>query len=141
MTQNLHAPVRASLALLTAVGLTACAGAPRAAQPTPDMAQVAGSYALVSVDAKPVPASISHDGAALEVRSGTFSLGADGRCSTRTVFVPPSGREVAREVSAVYAKDGARLTMWWTGAGTTTGSVDGDTLTMNNEGLRWVYRK
>jgi hypothetical protein len=105
------------------------------------MAEVAGTYALVSVDGRPVPAMVSHEGAALEVRSGSFNIGIDGRCSTTTVFVPPSGREVAREVRAVYAKDGSRLTIWWDGAGTTTGTVDGATFTMDNEGIAFVYRR
>jgi hypothetical protein len=128
----------ASLALLCTV---ACRAAPRPPQPTPDMAEVAGTYALVSVDGRPVPAMVSHEGAALEVRSGSFNIGIDGRCSTTTVFVPPSGREVAREVRAVYAKDGSRLTIWWDGAGTTTGTVDGTTFTMVNEGMEFVYRR
>lgn len=128
----------ASLALLCPV---ACRAAPRSPQPTPDMAEVAGKYALVSVDGRPVPAVVSHEGAALEVRSGSFLIGADGRCSTTTVFVPPSGREVTREVRAVYAKDGSRLTIWWDGAGTTTGTVDGATFTMDNEGMAFVYRR
>jgi hypothetical protein len=31
--------------------------------------------------------------------------------------------------------------MKWKGAGMTTASVEGDTLTMNNEGLLFVYTK
>jgi hypothetical protein len=84
---------------------------------------------------------VSHEGAALEVRSGSFNIGFNGRCSTTTVFVPPSGREVSREVRAVYSKDGSWLTIWWDGAGTTTGTVDGATFTMDNEGIAFVYRR
>lgn len=101
----------------------------------------AGVYSLVSVDGKPVPASVSHEGASLQVRSGTFTFNADGTCSTKTVFVPPSGSEVAREVSATYTRQGSKLTMRWEGAGTTAGTVEGDTFTMNNEGMVFVYRK
>ena len=128
----------ASLAMLAPF---ACQTAPRSPQPTPDMAEIAGKYALVSVDGKPVPAMVSHESASLEVRSGSFIMGVDGRCSTTTVFVPPSGREVTREVGAVFAKDGPRLTFWWDGAGTTTGTVDGTTFTMDNEGMVFVYRR
>jgi len=46
-----------------------------------------GIYALVSVNGNKVPASVSHDGTALQVRSGTFTIKADGTCSTKTVFV------------------------------------------------------
>jgi hypothetical protein len=78
---------------------------------------------------------------ALQVRSGTFTINADGTCSTKTVFVPPSGQEATREVSATYTKEGAKLTMQWKGAGTTTGTIEGDTFTMNNEGMLFVYKK
>lgn len=131
----------AALSGLALLSMAACHGAPRTPEPTPDMAEIAGTYALVSVDAKPVPAMVSHDGTALEVRSGAFTFGADGRCSTRTVFVPPSGRETVRDVDAVFAKNGSRLTMWWSGGGMTTGSVDGNTFTMDNEGMVFVYRR
>jgi hypothetical protein len=100
-----------------------------------------GVYALVTVNGNQVPASVSHDGATLQVRSGTFTIKADGTCGTKTVFVPPSGSEVAREVSATYTKEGSKLTMQWQGAGTTTGTIEGNTFTMDNEGMLFVYRK
>ena len=101
----------------------------------------AGVYALVSVNGNPVPASVSHEGATLQVRSGTFTIKADATCSTKTVFVPPSGSEATREVSATYTQEGSKLTMRWKGAGTTTGTIQGNTFTMNNEGMVFVYRK
>ncbi len=100
-----------------------------------------GVYALVTVNGNKVPASVSHDGTALQVRSGTFTIKADGTCSTKTVFVPPSGSEATREVSATYTKEGSKLTMQWQGAGTTTGIIEGGTFTMDNEGVLFVYRK
>jgi hypothetical protein len=100
-----------------------------------------GTYALVSVDGKQVPATIDHDGTAIKVNSGTFTINADGTCSTKTVFVPPSGAEASKEVSATYTREGSKLTMQWSGAGTTTGTVEGNTFTMNNEGMLFVYRK
>jgi hypothetical protein len=101
----------------------------------------AGVYALVSVNGSQVPASVTHDGVALQVRSGTFTLKADGTCGTQTVFVPPSGQEATREVSATYTRQGAELTMQWQGAGHTTGTLEGNTFTMDNEGMVFVYRK
>ncbi len=100
-----------------------------------------GVYALATVDGKAVPTKISHEGATLEVRSGTFTIQADGACSTKTAFVPPSGSEVTREVSATYTREGSKLIMKWQGAGITTGTVEGNTFTMNNEGMLLVYRK
>lgn len=100
-----------------------------------------GVYALVSVNGNQVPASVTHDGVVLQVRSGTFTLKADGTCGTKTVFVPPSGQEVTREVSATYTRQGATLTMQWQGAGRTTGTLTDNTFTMDNEGMLFVYRK
>jgi hypothetical protein len=88
-----------------------------------------------------VPASISHEGVELQVRSGSFIINEDGTCNSKTVFVPPSGTEVTREVTATYTRDGSRLTMQWKGAGITEGIVQGDVFTMDNEGMVFVYEK
>jgi hypothetical protein len=123
--------------LTTGILLSACKQETKvvaAADPT-------GVYALVSVNANPVPASVSHDGTTLQVRSGSFTIKADGTCGTKTVFVPPSGTEATREVSATYTKEGSKLTMQWQGAGMTTGTIEGNTFTMHNEGMVFVYKK
>lgn len=82
-----------------------------------DHADFVGIYVLASVDGKPMPASISHEGATLQVRSGTLTANTDGTCSTTTVFVPPTGTEIARSVRATYTRDGGTITMQWEGAG------------------------
>jgi len=124
--------------LLTAgLLMSACKPEAKAA----DSGDPTGVYTLVTVDGKPVPASVDHDGVKLQVRSGTFTIKADGTCGTKTVFVPPSGPEVAREVSATYTKEGSKLTMQWKGAGKTTGIIDGNTFTMDNVGMVFVYKK
>jgi hypothetical protein len=102
---------------------------------------ITGVYTLVSVAGNKVPASISHDGTALRVQSGSFTVAADGTCSTKTTFVPPSGAEATRNVLATYTKEGSKLTMKWQGAGMTTATVEGGNLTMNNEGMMFVYAK
>lgn len=124
---------------MLAIGLL-LSGCKPEAKVAPD-ADPTGLYALVSVNGTQVPATIDHDGTALKVNSGTFTINADGTCSTKTVFVPPSGIEATREVSATYTREGSKLTMQWKGAGTTTGTVEGKTFTMNNEGMLFVYRK
>src|SRR6185369_12458700 len=98
-----HIPVKATkhalqLCFLLATGLLLSACKPEAK--VAKVSDPAGVYTLVSVNGNPVPASISHDGTALQVRSGTFNIKADGMCSSKTVFVPPAGPEVTREVSA-----------------------------------------
>jgi hypothetical protein len=100
-----------------------------------------GDYILVSVNGNPVPANITHQGVGLKVRSGVFTINGDGTCSTKTVFVPPSGTDIAREVSATYTKEGSKLNMQWKGAGTTVGTIQDNTFTMDNEGLVFVYKK
>lgn len=40
-----------------------------------------------------------------------------------------------------YTREGAKLTMTWEGAGTTTGTVEGDNFTMENEGMVLAYRR
>ena len=103
--------------------------------------EIAGAYTLVSVDGNEMPATVSHDGATIQVRSGTFIINADGTCSSKTVFVPPTGTETEREVDATYTREGSKLTMKWEGAGMTVGTVDGNTFTMDNEGMIFVYKK
>lgn len=104
-------------------------------------ADASGVYTLVSVNGNKVPASVSHDGTQLQVRSGSFTIKADGTCGTTTIFVPPSGKEVTRDVSATYTQEGSKLTMRWQGAGVTTGTLEGNTFTMDNEGMVFVYNK
>jgi hypothetical protein len=104
-------------------------------------ADVAGEYVLVSVDGKDMPATVSHGGVSLKVLSGAFTINADGTCSSRTVFAPPNGDEVEREVAATYTMVGSELTMQWEGAGMTVGTVEGNSFTMDNEGMVFVYKK
>ena len=125
------------LLLTTGLLLTGCKPAAKVAKDV----DPTGIYALVSVNGSTVPASIAHDGTALQVRSGTFTMKADGTCITKMVFVPPSGQEATREVSATYTKEGGKLTLQWQGAGMTTGTIAGNTFTMDNEGILFVYRK
>lgn len=128
---------RAFLILTAGLFLSAC-------QPEPGSvanSDPVGVYTLVSVDGKNVPASVSHDGVHLQVRSGTFAFNPGQTCGTKTVFVPPSGTEVIREVSATYTRTGSKLAMKWHGAGTTSGTIEGDTFTMENEDMVFVYRK
>jgi hypothetical protein len=101
-----------------------------------------GNYTLVTVDRNKVPCTVNHEGATLAVKSGAFIFNADGTCSSKMVFTPPSGVDAVREVKATYARQGAGgFTMQWEGAGMTDGTLAGDTFTMNNEGMIFVYTK
>ena len=101
----------------------------------------AGTYALVSVDGKNAPCTIEHEGHALAIKTGSFIINPDSTCSSKMVFSPPSGNETAVEVKATYTRQGSKLTMRWQSGGTTLGTVEGNTFTMNNEGMLLVYRR
>ena len=102
---------------------------------------VAGVYTLVSVNGARVPMTLEHEGAKLLIRSGAFTINADGTCVSTMVFAPPNHPEATRVVKAAYTRSGSKLTMQWEGAGITEGTVDGATFTMDNEGMILAYRK
>jgi hypothetical protein len=101
----------------------------------------AGSYALVTVDGNKVPCTLTHEGHALTVESGTFIINPEGSCSSKVTFSMPSGVRSSREVKASYTRQGSKLIMKWEGAGTTSGTIAGDKFTMNNEGMIFAYQK
>ena len=100
-----------------------------------------GLYSLVTVDGSKLPTTISHGNVEVEVRSGTFTINTDGTCNSRTIFGPPSEKDVTREVSATFAQNGSTLTMQWKGAGRTSGTIKGDSFTMDNEGTIFSYKR
>lgn len=129
------------LALLGTAWVALAASGCRQHAAAPSASDIAGTYALVSVDGAGLPASIRHDAARLEVRSGSFEIKPDGTCHCRTVFVPPSGKEITRDTHAQFTRQGTHLKMKWQHAGQTEGTVDADTFTMNNEGTVFVFRR
>jgi hypothetical protein len=129
--------------VLLAIGLTGCKSASPSAREVNSGGPVslAGDYALVSVDGKTVPCVVSHEGHDVTVKSGRFTITADGACRSESVFCVAGNKDVHRVVDATYTAAGKSLTMRWKGAGTTTGTVSGSTFTMNNEGMIFTYRK
>ena len=125
--------------LIVAVGLVASACTKQ--QGASGDKSLTGVYTLESVNGNSVPATVTHQGVSVHVREGTFTINADGTCRSRTVFTPPSGSEVVREVNARYTRNGANLTMRWEGAGVTVGKIGDDVFTMDNEGMEFIYRK
>jgi len=105
---------------------------------TPEASDISGTYTLISVNGSALP--FSHPEGVV-IRSGVFTISRDGTCASRMTFSVPSGADATREVSASYTRVGSKLTMTWTGAGTTTGTVEGNTFTMENEGVTFVFRK
>jgi hypothetical protein len=106
-----------------------------------DPSNPVGTYALVSVDGKKVPCALQHQGQSPTVKSGSFIFNADGSCRSKVDFSLPSRGDSIREVQATYTRQGSNFTMKWKGAGMTTGTIEGATFTMNNEGMIFVYRR
>lgn len=125
------------LAFLVLLAMTGCKNQTRATAAI----NPAGVYTLVSVDDKSVPCSLTHEGAAMTVKSGVFTINADGSCRSLITFSVPPHQDINREVKATYKRQGAELTMRWEGAGMTTGQINGNQFTMTNEGMVFSYRK
>ena len=101
----------------------------------------AGIYTLAAVDGAKIPGTVSHGGHDMMLYLGVFTINADGTCVSQTVFGAPSGEKITRQVNATYTQDGSTLNMQWEGAGRTTGVIEGETFTMNNEGMIFSYTK
>jgi hypothetical protein len=130
--------------------LAACApwcGRGRAGEACPPAAalvalpDISGTYALTAISGTALPYTVTHEPPGVRVTWGVFLIQADGTCSTRSTLVLPTGEVVNREVNATWTRAGSTLTMLWEGAGTTTATVAGEVLTMDNEGLVFEYRK
>ncbi len=102
---------------------------------------ISGTYTLVSINGNALPYTMTHEPPGVTVTSGSFTISADGKCVSKMAFTVPSGETMNREVNAAWTRDGAKLTMVWQGAGTNTGTIEGDTFTMENEGQLFTYRK
>jgi hypothetical protein len=144
---NLKLSTCGGLLLLLAAGLLlpACkqeAGTPgKQTASAPAKSDHVGTYVLATINGKNLPCTPPHEGGAPEVQSGSITLNADGTHSSITTFKVPSGQVGNREVSGTYTREGARFTLQWKGAGTTTATIEGNTFTMNNEGMLMAYRK
>jgi hypothetical protein len=134
------APRILALGLLAVLLLLALTGCKNAATNTAEIYPV-GVYNLVSIDGKTVPCNLTHEGAAMVVKSGSLTFNADGTCRSLSIFSIPPHPDIRREVNATCTQNGAELTMRWQGAGITKGQINGDTFTMNNEGMIFCYRK
>jgi hypothetical protein len=129
-----------ALGLLTATLLLAATGckpgADANANPDPT-----GVYTLVSVNDKNVPCDLTHEGVTLTVKSGVFTINADGTCRSQMAFSVQSRGDQSTDMKATYTRHGTELTMQWQGAGMTTGKIEGPTFTMTNEDMVLAYRK
>src|SRR5271154_5861782 len=80
------------------LALTGCKNQKPAA--TPSEINPAGVYTLVSVDGKNLPCNLTHEGVAMMVKSGSFTINADGTCRSVSSFSVPPNPDIHREVKA-----------------------------------------
>ena len=100
-----------------------------------------GDYTLVSVDGKNLPCTLTHEGMSPTIKSGVLVIGTNSNCLSRIAFSIPQREDANREVKATYTLQGSELTMKWEGAGTTMAHINGNQLTMTNEGMVFSYEK
>jgi hypothetical protein len=132
------------LAALLLVILTGCKGNDKSNSTKLDPTGAidpTGVYSLVSVDGKTVPCEVSHEGGAMNIQSGTFTITADGACSSAMTISVANRKDMTVVTKANWTRRGAELTMQWTGAGTTLGTVKDSAFAMTNEGMVFAYRK
>jgi hypothetical protein len=82
-----------------------------------------------------------HEDTRMTIKSGVFTINADGTCSSLMKFAVGSHDAINREVKATYTRNDNELTMKWKGAGMTKGKVNGNTFDMTNEGMVLSYQK
>lgn len=99
----------------------------------------AGTYNLVTVDGHAIPYAPMHEGQqAPQIVSSGLTLNEDGTFVSTMSYNNPT---MSRDFKGTYAKVGADYVLTWEGAGQTRVTIDGSTLTMNNEGMLFVYQK
>lgn len=133
-----YLPRLLALALLAALLL--CLQA-RGQDTNAPVAKPAGVYALVSVDGKTVPCTIQHGQQAMLIESGSFTITTNRQCLSRMIITVGKQTNIVCDTKATYTLKGDSLDMLWQNGGRTQGVVAGNTFTMGNEGMTFVYRK
>ena len=102
---------------------------------------VTGTYLLVTIDGRELPYTPAHQGGAPQVVSSTLTLDAGGTFRMSMSYATTPGNSISRDFGGTYTQEGTVLSMLWKGAGKTTATLEGSTLTLNNEGILFAYRK
>ncbi len=111
---------------------------------------IAGMYQLVTVDGHAIPFTPVHPdappnaGPGPEVLASTMIMRPDGSFVMAMSYRLPPGREPlfrAMPLTGRWTGEGGAYVGNWDGAGRTPLTLSGDTLTMNNEGMLFAYKK
>lgn len=101
-----------------------------------------GTYDLVNIDGNPLPYTPPHEGGAPEILSSTLTLNEDGTFQMSMTYGTTPGNSISRDFTGTYSiLDDGTLRFIWEGAGITPGTLDKNTVTVNNEGILFVYEK
>lgn len=128
------------LALALLAGLILCLQA-RGQDTNAPVVKPVGVYALASVDGKPVPCTIQHGQQTMLIESGSFTITTNNQCLSRMTVTLGKQTNIVCDTKATYTLKGTTLDMLWQNGGRTEGMVAGNTFTMGNEGMTFVYRK
>lgn len=102
----------------------------------------ASTYRLVSVNGQKPPYTPRHRGQqSPEIVSGTINLFSDGTFRATMTYKNPSGGTVTRDFKGTYTGTGAISSLNWEGSGETPVTLEENKLTMDSEGVSYVYEK
>ena len=130
----------ALLSLVLASALSSCSDGT-----SPDAA-VEGTWHLQTVNGLPLPFILPESGVdKLELTGETITLVRPRSLTIVTTFRVTDGTEVFPESvpdSGTYTVNGSTVALTWASDGTTsTATVSGNTMTLNDIGLTFVYRR
>jgi hypothetical protein len=101
----------------------------------------AETFTLATINGHELPFTPPHEGGAPEVRGGAITLKPDGSFTSSMTYGGPGGKQGSRDFSGTYTREGSKFKLRWKGAGLTTAILEGNTFTMDNEGVKFAYRK
>jgi len=93
------------------------------------------------VNANSVPYTFTTEGVSITIKKGLFTINSDGTCIRNITLASPNKPEISNDVKATYTLAGSTLTMNWERAGIMTGTVTGNTFTMDDRGMVFVFQK
>lgn len=142
MSTALKVVVALTLAVLVGLPIAATLSREKGPQSASGLSGPADAYKLVTVDRHPVPYAPMHQGQqAPEIVSSTIALNNDGTFRAAMTYGMPGGGSTSRYSNGTYAKNETGFAFNWEGAGQTNVTIEGNKLTMDNEGMLFVYQK